>query len=43
MQKKLKRGGKLYLSVTVGNEHVEFNAHRVFYASTIVDCFDKME
>lgn len=43
IQKKLKRGGKLYLSVTVGSERVEFNAHRVFYASTIVDCFDKME
>ncbi len=39
IQKKLKRGGRLYLSVPVGRERVEFNAHRVFYASTITDCF----
>lgn len=39
VQKKLKKGGKLYLSLPVGKERVEFNAHRVFYASTIVECF----
>lgn len=43
IQRKLKPGGKFYLSVTIGKERVEFNAHRVFYASTIVECFDKME
>ena len=39
IQKKLKKGGRLYLSVPIGKERVEFNAHRVFYANTIVDCF----
>lgn len=37
--KKTKRGGDIYISVPVGWEHVEFNAHRVFFASTIVDAF----
>ena len=27
----------------VGKERVEFNAHRVFYASTVIGCFDKLE
>ncbi len=35
--KKLAVHGKLYLSLPVGKERVEFNAHRVFYASTIVE------
>lgn len=39
IQKKLKKGGKLYLSLPIGKERVEFNAHRVFYASTVVECF----
>lgn len=39
IQRKLKKGGKLYLSVPVGKERVEFNAHRVFYADTIVKNF----
>lgn len=43
IQRKLKQGGHLYISVPVGKEHLEFNAHRVFYASTIVDCFRKLE
>ncbi len=43
IQKKLKKGGMLYLSVPVGKERVEFNAHRVFYANTIVECFSGME
>lgn len=42
IQKKLKRGGRFYLSVPVGKEHVEFNAHRVFYAGTIIDCFSSL-
>lgn len=37
--KKLAHGGRAYISVPIGREHVEFNAHRVFYASTIVDAF----
>lgn len=39
----LRKGGSLYLSLPVGKERVEFNAHRVFYPSTIIDCFDDME
>ncbi len=43
IQRKIKKGGCLYISVPVGREHVEFNAHRVFYASTIRACFGKMK
>ncbi len=39
IQKKLKKGGRLYISLPVGKERVEFNAHRVFYAQTIVNSF----
>lgn len=42
IQKKLKPSGKLYLSVPIGKERVEFNAHRVFYASTIMECFSQL-
>ncbi len=43
IQRKLKKNGHLYISVPIGKERVEFNAHRVFYASTIRDCFNRME
>lgn len=43
IQNKLKPEGKFYLSVPVGKERVEFNAHRVFYPSTIIECFNKLE
>lgn len=39
--RKVKANGDIYISVPVGWEHVEFNAHRVFYASTIIDAFSK--
>lgn len=39
MKRKIKKGGRLYIAVPVGMERVEFNAHRVFYASTVVECF----
>ena len=42
IQKKLSRGGKLYLALPIGKERIEFNAHRVFYAQTILDCFCKL-
>lgn len=32
----LKPGGKLYLSVPIGSQRIEFNAHRVFAVQTIV-------
>lgn len=43
IQRKLKRDGNLYISLPVGKERVEFNAHRVFYASTIQESFNKLE
>lgn len=43
IQKKMKPGGKVYIAVPVGKERVEFNAHRVFYASTIVEAFHELE
>lgn len=43
IQRVLKKGGNLYISVPVGRERVEFNAHRVFYASTIIDCIDGLK
>lgn len=42
IQRKIKKGGKVYISVPIGKEHLEFNAHRVFYAKTIVDSFHQM-
>ncbi len=42
MQQKLKKNGKLYLSVPIGSERLEFNAHRIFNASTIVSSFNKL-
>lgn len=43
IQRVLKRGGYAYIAVPVGKEHVEFNAHRIFYPETIIDTFDLME
>lgn len=43
IQKKIKRGGQLYISLPIGKERVEFNAHRVFYASTVIESFSSME
>lgn len=43
IQKKLKKEGRLYISVPIGKERVEFNAHRVFYAQTIVESFPLLE
>ena len=40
---KVREGGNIYLSVPVGQEHLEFNAHRVFYASTIVEAFSQYQ
>lgn len=41
IQRKVKCGGKIYISVPIGKERLEFNAHRIFYAETIRDCFNK--
>lgn len=42
IQRVLRPGGKAYIAVPIGKEHLEFNAHRIFYAQTIVDCFSDM-
>ncbi|MDR2966374.1 MAG: DUF268 domain-containing protein [Methanobacteriaceae archaeon] len=43
IQNKIKKNGKVYISVPVGKEHLEFNAHRVFYPETIINSFDEMK
>lgn len=43
IQKRMCKGGHLYISLPVGKERVEFNAHRVFYASTVIEEFSEME
>ena len=43
IQRVLKKGGHAYIAVPIGAEHLEFNAHRIFFAQTIVDEFDQME
>lgn len=43
IQRKMKMGGNLYISVPIGKECVCFNAHRVFYIDTILKEFDKMQ
>jgi hypothetical protein len=39
----LEPGGRLYFSVPVGRERVEFNAHRVFAIETVLDAFKALE
>jgi len=39
IKKILKPGGVLYLSVPIGRERIEFDAHRVFYPETIISLF----
>ncbi len=43
IRRKMKAGGELLIAVPVGREHVEFNAHRVFNAKTIIDEFDNFD
>ncbi len=43
IQEKMKAGGNLYISLPIGKERLEFNAHRVFYAKTVVECFNSMQ
>lgn len=43
MARLLKKGGVFYLSVPIGRERVEFNAHWVFDPRTIVQCALKNE
>jgi len=43
IQRVMAIGGRAYISVPIGKEYLMFNAHRVFYAKTIVDVFDQLE
>jgi len=36
----LKKGGKLYFSVPIGPQRIEFNAHRIFSISYLLELFD---
>lgn len=38
----LRPGGRLYFSVPIGAERVEFNAHRVFAPATVLDGFSSL-
>lgn len=42
LQNVLAPGGRLYFSVPVGRERVEFNAHRVFSPRTILEAFSQL-
>ena len=37
----LRRGGKLYFSVPIGPQRIEFDAHRVFSVSYLLECFSR--
>lgn len=39
LYKILKKGGKFYCSVPIGPQRIEFNAHRVFSVSYLLECF----
>ena len=43
LQRVLKKGGKLYLSLPVGREKICFNAHRIHDPETILKYFDKLK
>jgi hypothetical protein len=43
LQRVLACDGRLYFSVPIGRERLEFNAHRVFAPSTILDAFSKLQ
>lgn len=43
IQRKLKKEGNLYLSLPVGRERIEFNAHRIFYATTLKESFSELQ
>jgi SAM-dependent methyltransferase len=43
LQRVLAPNGRLYFSVPVGRQRVEFNAHRIFDIQTILDTFDALD
>lgn len=38
----LKRGGRFYFSVPIGPQRIEFNAHRVFSVSYLLERFENL-
>lgn len=42
LQRVLAPGGKLYFSVPIGRERLEFNAHRVFDPFTVIEAFSSL-
>ena len=42
VERVLTEGGDAYISVPIGWERLEYNAHRVFYPQTIIDTFDEL-
>ncbi|GFI16227.1 hypothetical protein IMSAGC009_01391 [Lachnospiraceae bacterium] len=42
IQRVMKNGGRVYLSLPIGQEHLEFNAHRVFSPITVIDAFNEL-
>ena len=36
----LEKGGRLYISVPIGPQRIEFNAHRIFSVSYVLACFE---
>ncbi len=43
LERILAPGGRLYFSVPIGRERVEFNAHRVFAPETILQSFPELQ
>ena len=43
LQRVLAPGGRLYFSVPIGCERVEFNAHRVFAVKTVLNSFSQLQ
>ncbi|OHE21640.1 MAG: hypothetical protein A2Z43_01560 [Syntrophobacterales bacterium RBG_19FT_COMBO_59_10] len=41
MHRMLKKGGKLYFSVPIGTQRIEFNAHRIFSIAYLLKLMDK--
>ncbi len=39
LHRMLRKGGRLYFSVPIGPERIEFNAHRVFSVTYLLECF----
>lgn len=42
IQRKLQKGGNLYLAVPLGRNQLRFNGARYFYPATIVECFNNL-